>query len=98
MAGTDHDRADHAAKNPLYRNEEWLRRKYWEEEMSMPEIAENCGCHPDTVHKEGWPQWHIGTHTDYDGQFYPVHRLLAVTEFGIEAVAGNEVHHKNGIP
>jgi len=27
-----------------------------------------------------------------------VHRLLAVSEWGVEAVAGNDVHHKNGVP
>lgn len=29
---------------------------------------------------------------------FPVHRLLAISEFGIEAVKGKDVHHKNGIP
>ena len=27
-----------------------------------------------------------------------IHRLVAVAEYGIDAVAGKEVHHKNGIP
>jgi transcriptional regulator with XRE-family HTH domain len=27
-----------------------------------------------------------------------VHRLIAVAEYGFDAVAGMEVHHKNGIP
>lgn len=41
---------------------------------------------------EGYESWkendnHVG-----------VHRLLAVAEFGFNTVAGNHVHHKNGIP
>jgi hypothetical protein len=28
----------------------------------------------------------------------PVHRLLAIAEHGTDAVAGQHVHHKNGIP
>lgn len=27
-----------------------------------------------------------------------IHRLLAVAEYGYDAVVGKEVHHKNGIP
>ena len=27
-----------------------------------------------------------------------VHRLTAVAEYGFDAVAGNDIHHKNGIP
>jgi len=27
-----------------------------------------------------------------------VHRLLAVAEYGFEAVAGSDVHHENGVP
>jgi len=29
---------------------------------------------------------------------FEVHRLLAIAEYGVEAVAGNDVHHKNQIP
>ena len=30
-------------------------------------------------------------------RFY-IHRLLAVSEYGIESVKGKDVHHKNNIP
>lgn len=37
---------------------------------------------------------------EYGGDRYRLllHRLLAVSEWGFDAVAGNEVHHRNGIP
>lgn len=46
--------------------------------------------------------WHEGYPTvghDYDGKFYSVriHRLVAVAEYGFDAVAGNIVHHRNGV-
>jgi len=34
-----------------------------------------------------------GQNSDY----LPIHRLVAVAEYGVEAVAGNVVHHKNGV-
>ncbi|OLZ42084.1 hypothetical protein A6E15_14390 [Natrinema saccharevitans] len=44
----------------------------------------------------GYERW---VHT-YDGEQseVPVHRLLAVAEFGTEAVAGKQIHHKKPIP
>ena len=37
---------------------------------------------------------------DPDGSNVTVshHRLLAVAEYGFDAVAGNDIHHKNGVP
>lgn len=47
---------------------------------------------------EYWPS----TETQSDGsrvnRIVYVHRLFAVSEFGIEAVKGKHVHHRNGIP
>ena len=31
-------------------------------------------------------------------RYYDIHRLVAIGEFGLEAVTGKVVHHKNGIP
>ena len=41
-----------------------------------------------------------GTFYEYwnsQNDFVPVHRLLAVAEYGFEAVKGKDVHHKNGL-
>lgn len=45
---------------------------------------------------EGYETWA----TDFRGErdAIGVHRVLAVSEHGREAVSGNQVHHKNGIP
>lgn len=55
-------------------------------------------------------QPHAGFRTDVDGyevwRTYVngshlrvrVHRLLAVAEYGLDAVAGNDIHHKNHVP
>ena len=44
---------------------------------------------------DGYMQWQ----TIYHGERYEayVHRLLAVSEYGFEAVSGKVVHHKNGV-
>lgn len=38
--------------------------------------------------------------TDHDGEsmYVYVHRLLAVSEYGLESVADRHIHHKNGVP
>lgn len=36
--------------------------------------------------------------SDRSDDYVLVYRLLAVSEYGFEAVADNHVHHKNGIP
>jgi len=43
----------------------------------------------------GYPVWKV--HVDGTHHRVPVHRLLAVSEYGTDAVAGNDVHHENGI-
>jgi predicted DNA-binding protein (UPF0251 family) len=45
---------------------------------------------------EGYVRWrtYIGDHSETS---MTVHRLLAIAEHGADAVAGSEVHHKNGI-
>lgn len=46
--------------------------------------------------RRGHPQvsWCVDGTTHY----YTVHRLHAIAEFGLDAVSGKVVHHKNGIP
>lgn len=48
-----------------------------------------------TTSPRGYEEWHS---TARDGDMYRVHRLLAVAEFGADAVKDMETHHKNGIP
>lgn len=45
---------------------------------------------------EGYVKWR--TTADGKERDVRVHRLLAVLEFGFDAVCGNHVHHKNDIP
>ncbi len=156
-----------------YRDESWLREKYFEEGMSQPKIADECGVSEGAIrrwfnkhdinatrssenkrtegkhhdpewlreqyHEKGKSQREIakllpvgqqtvsrafdrydiksrkrwehfendvaGFQTDSQGyeKVYSrgdkasVHRLAAVAWFGLDAVAGNHVHHKNGI-
>jgi len=44
--------------------------------------------------RRGYERWDSGN----DGDDLYVHRLLAVAEYGFEAVGAKQVHHKNGIP
>lgn len=48
------------------------------------------------THVRGHEMWR-GSYKDETFDVY-VHRLLAVAEWGFDAVADNDVHHKNGIP
>jgi len=41
---------------PKYRDEEWLREQYWENEKSTRDIADECGCGPETVRR--WMKRH----------------------------------------
>lgn len=34
-----------------YRDKEWLRSRYWDDEMSMSEIAEVCDCTKETIRR-----------------------------------------------
>jgi transposase len=49
-----------------------------------------------TTTRDGYETWRC----EVDGVKHPVrvHRLVAVAEYGLEAVVGKHVHHKNGIP
>lgn len=49
------------------------------------------------VNKDGYVTWRQSSRNQRRVNF-PVHRLLAVSEYGLDAVVGKEVHHENGIP
>lgn len=46
---------------------------------------------------QGYERWQHAYGKDR-GALVLVHRLLAVAEYGTDAVVGNHVHHKNGVP
>jgi len=111
-----------------YASEEWLRERYFEDEMSVPQIAEQEGVVAQTIYDwmdrhgigrdatrygyksrvpyatyytddQGYPRWQAkgrenGERTTYN---FHVHRLVAIAEFGVEAVVGKHVHHKNEV-
>jgi predicted DNA-binding protein YlxM (UPF0122 family) len=126
---SNNDTADSKSDDCIdHTDAETLRRLYWDEGLSMPEIAERSDVkyHSTILHwmekhgierrekvpasiekrrveyanlrlgKKGHPRWE----TKYDGgsDTLFVHRLIAVSEWGYESVASNDVHHKNGIP
>lgn len=108
----------HSTKEGEFKDKEWLRGKYHDENMTLGEIGQLCGVSARNigywcekhgielrqathqgpiknhatyrVNRRGYPEWSAKVH-------YPIHRLLAVSEFGVEAVKENVVHHKNGI-
>ena len=45
------------------------------------------------IHIDRYPYYRGASNSDY----VPLHRLTAVAEYGIEAVADSVVHHKNGV-
>lgn len=51
---------------------------------------------PLSMHSKGYMRWNYSDQEGNKASVF-VHRLLAVAEYGFEAVVGNDVHHKNGI-
>jgi len=51
---------------------------------------------PFSTNKYGYEYWK--TNSCGELGIVPVHRLLAVSEWGIEAVKGKVIHHKNRVP
>lgn len=111
----------------VYKDADWLRRKYWDEDMTMAEMADEAECNSGTIcywmdkhdidtynqgrnkrtpgmnlriNGNGYLEWwnHV-----YEGsevvrrETFRVHRLVAIAEFGIDAVKGKVVHHENGV-
>ena len=110
-------------------SEEWLRERYFEDGMSVPEMAEQVDVCAQTIydamdqrgidrdatrygHKsrveyatyylddQGYPRWQAKGREDGERvtDNFHVHRLLAIAEYGIDAVVDKSVHHKNEIP
>lgn len=53
-------------------------------------------CHYRTQGRDGYEVWNTGHGGDQ--WTVRVHRLLAVSMFGFDAVADKDVHHRNGVP
>lgn len=103
----------HNITRPL-NDEEYLREKYFVENMSLSEIADEIGCWKGSVGKAMErlgierrdqltnPSVQTNTYgheyTSSQSENVYIHRLLAVAEYGIERVKGNDVHHINGVP
>jgi len=90
-------------------DEEELRRIYYVEERTIEEAAEYFGIGTDTLYirlkKYDIPTGNLTSVYCMNGDGYVVsassddsfylHRLLAVSEFGFDAVKGKEVHHQS---
>lgn len=95
-----------------YRDEDILEPLHRDDEKSVQEIADILDCTETTVRNylkrfgiteptespathlirpDGYECWRVDGHTIY------VHRLVAIAEWGIEAVADGVIHHKNRI-
>lgn len=73
----------------------WIREKHEIPTRSISEAREIQKGYigpPFFVGEHGYERW------DADGHTVNVHRLLAASEWGPEAVEGMHVHHKNEIP
>lgn len=61
------------------------------------EAAKGCGHALFRTNTNGYESWRAN-YNNGDVDYFKVHRLLAIAEYGSDAVAGKHVHHKNGIP
>jgi transposase-like protein len=111
-------------QNTDHRDKDVLRTLYWDEQLTMAEIADRLGVCRNTIYN--WMEKHDIERRDPQQQrfrFYKppafvttsngyrawqtqwegerrqvlVHRLLAVSEYGFDAVKDNQIHHKNGV-
>ena len=115
------------SEGPSYRDQEWLREQYIDQNQSSCEIAEEAGCSANTIlkwlrrfdierrsHSEAARVQHLDdlpsprineygyeivkTYHDNDRFQVAIHRLVAVAEYGFNAVSDKLVHHVNHIP
>jgi hypothetical protein len=68
----------------------WMERHGIERRDDGPRRQEYAS---HVVKKQGYEYWHCGV----ENTGISVHRLLAVAEYGTEAVKDMHVHHKNGV-
>lgn len=83
-------------------------RKQWENDPErrrkqsewMAEHRDEFAPYPSSIHPSIFTRntGHVVATGGGDEGSIGIHRLLAVAEYGLDAVAGMDVHHKNGIP
>lgn len=76
----------------------WMKRNGIERRDQYEESARSTRMRPAMFETDdqGYEQWRGETS---EGTYrVRVHRLLAVSEYGLEATSGNVVHHQNGVP
>jgi transposase len=107
----------------VYIDEEWLRQKYCEEDLSSLEMGDMADVDPNTIRtwlrrhdipiddpgrdplpyasyfmsSSGYMAWRSYVRATRAEEQVAIHRLVAVAEYGLEALNGKVVHHKNGI-
>lgn len=77
---------------------EWLKRHGIERRDMHLESARTRRKKPPThrITRDGYEI--VETTIDGSTKSIRIHRLVMVAEYGVDAIAGNIVHHKNGIP
>lgn len=96
-----------------WQDEKTLRNLHLEKQIPASEIADAFGCSAGTI-RNWLDEFGISRLTSFPsvctdkrgyiiawdgrGTKFNLHRLVAVAKYGFDEVAGNEVHHKNGIP
>lgn len=73
------------------------RVAYWLDvhDIDSRTALNDLGYAPYKSNRQGYPLWK--THVEGTRHRVKVHRLLAVAEYGFDAVADCDVHHKNGV-
>lgn len=61
-------------------------------------LAQSVNYASYTHNADGHPMWSVHDPVTQKGKTFTVHRLLAIAEYGTDAVKGTDVHHKNNIP
>jgi len=97
-----------------YQEKQKLKAVYHGEDKTIEETADHFGVSYMTIHRwikrhgietrekpyapmrttrdKGYEMWYNA------GKRVYVHRLLAMAEYGVDAVKDKQIHHKNGIP
>ena len=72
-----------------------VKRKLRQKDILLRPSNRDLPYAPLELNTSGYEQWR--THTGDRQAVYAVHRLLAVAKYGVDAVEGMHVHHKNGL-
>jgi len=73
----------------------WLKKRDIETRDAQ-EHQRRVGANFKTI--DGYERWSCYDPKHENNRFVQTHRLLAVAEYGFEAVCDKDVHHKNGVP